>query len=53
MGAPCGQDHVTRPVVHAVPAETEVLEGLNDGDEVILYPGDRIRDGLRVRVVKM
>jgi HlyD family secretion protein len=33
--------------------ETEVLEGLNDGDEVILYPGDRIHDGLRVRVVKM
>jgi HlyD family secretion protein len=34
-------------------SESEVLEGLNDGDEVILYPGDRIRDGLRVRVVKM
>ena len=33
--------------------ETEVLEGLQDGDEVILYPGDRIQDGLRVRVVKM
>ena len=34
-------------------SESEVLEGLRDGDEVILYPGDRIRDGLRVRVVKM
>jgi len=34
-------------------SESEVLEGLSDGDEVILYPGDRIRDGLRVRVVKM
>jgi len=33
--------------------ETEVLDGLSDGDEVILYPGDRIYDGLRVRVVKM
>jgi len=33
--------------------ETEVLDGLSDGDEVILYPGDRIHDGLRVRVVKM
>ena len=33
--------------------ETEVLEGLADGDEVILYPGDRIHDGLRVSVVKM
>lgn len=33
--------------------ETEVLEGLKDGDEVILYPGDRIKEGLRVNVVKM
>ena len=33
--------------------ETEILEGLKDGDEVILYPGDRIKDGLRVTVVKM
>jgi len=33
--------------------ETEILEGLKDGDEVILYPGDRIKDGLRVRTVKM
>jgi HlyD family secretion protein len=33
--------------------ESEVLDGLSDGDEVILYPGDRIRDGLRVNVVKM
>ena len=33
--------------------ETEVIEGLKDGDEVILYPGDRIHDGLRVSVVKM
>jgi HlyD family secretion protein len=33
--------------------ETEILEGLKEGDEVILYPGDRIKDGLRVSVVKM
>ena len=33
--------------------ETEILEGVKDGDAVILYPGDRIKDGLRVRVVKM
>ena len=33
--------------------ETEVIEGLKDSDEVILYPGDRIHDGLRVSVVKM
>jgi hypothetical protein len=25
-----------------------VLEGLREGDEVILYPGDRIKDGSRV-----
>ena len=33
--------------------ETEVLEGLKDGDEVILYPGDRIQEGQRVKVVKI
>ncbi len=32
--------------------ETEVLDGLKDGDEVILYPGDRIKDGLRVSPVR-
>jgi HlyD family secretion protein len=29
-------------------AETQVLDGLKEGDEVILYPGDRITDGQRV-----
>jgi HlyD family secretion protein len=29
--------------------ETQILEGLRDGDEVILYPGDRVQDGQRVR----
>jgi HlyD family secretion protein len=33
--------------------ETEILEGLKEGDEVILYPGDRIKEGLRVNVVRM
>ncbi len=33
--------------------ETEVLEGLKDGDEVILYPGDRVADGTRVSLLKM
>lgn len=32
-------------------AETEVLEGLAEGDEVILYPGDRTADGERVKPV--
>jgi HlyD family secretion protein len=29
--------------------ETQVLEGLTEGQEVVLYPGSRVRDGLRVR----
>jgi HlyD family secretion protein len=33
--------------------ETQVLEGLKDGEEVILYPGDRIRDGQRVKPIKI
>ena len=38
-------------VGHTSGIETEVLSGLAEGDEVILYPGDRIREGLRVRPV--
>lgn len=30
-------------------AEAEVLTGLNAGDEVVLFPSDQLRDGLRVR----
>jgi HlyD family secretion protein len=29
--------------------ETQILSGLRDGDEVILYPGDRLKDGQRVQ----
>ena len=29
--------------------ETQVLEGLKEGEEVILYPGSRVRDGQRVK----
>lgn len=29
-------------------AETQVLDGLKEGDEVILYPGDRVSEGQRV-----
>ena len=32
--------------------ETEILDGLKEGDEVILYPGDRIKEGLRVNKVR-
>ncbi|MSU47245.1 MAG: hypothetical protein EXS42_09035 [Lacunisphaera sp.] len=33
--------------------ETQVLDGLKEGDEVILYPGDRVSDGQRVNPVKL
>jgi HlyD family secretion protein len=34
-------------------AETQVLEGLREHDEVILYPGDRVKDGQRVRPIEV
>jgi HlyD family secretion protein len=34
-------------------AEMQVLDGLKEDDEVILYPGERIVDGMRVRPVKI
>jgi HlyD family secretion protein len=33
--------------------ETQVLAGLQAGDEVILYPGDRVQDGQRVRPMQV
>jgi len=33
--------------------ETQVLEGLQEGDEVVLYPGDRVHDGQRVQPLKV
>ncbi len=33
--------------------ETEIVEGLKEGDEVVLYPGDRVRDGIKIRVAKL
>jgi len=33
--------------------ETEILDGLKEGDQVILYPGDRVKDGQRVTLVKL
>ena len=34
-------------------AEIQIVEGLAEGDEVILYPGDRIKDGQRVKPTKV
>ena len=33
--------------------ETQVLAGLKEGEAVILYPGNRVRDGLRVRTIQI
>ncbi|HWH69774.1 MAG TPA: HlyD family efflux transporter periplasmic adaptor subunit, partial [Candidatus Sulfotelmatobacter sp.] len=33
--------------------ETQVLEGLKAGEEVIIYPGSRIKDGQRVKPIKI
>ena len=33
--------------------EVQVLKGLSEGDEVILYPGDRVSDGQRVTPMKI
>lgn len=33
--------------------ETQVLEGLAENEEVIVYPGERVRDGERVKAIKV
>jgi HlyD family secretion protein len=33
--------------------ETEITNGLREGDDVIIYPGDRINDGDRVKPLKI
>lgn len=33
--------------------EVQILKGLNEGEEVILYPGDRVHDGQRVTQMKI
>jgi HlyD family secretion protein len=33
--------------------ETQVLDGLQEGTEVILYPGDRVKEGQRVQPIKV
>jgi len=34
-------------------AETQILDGLKEGASVIVYPGDRVRDGQRVTQVQL
>ncbi|MBL9166276.1 MAG: efflux RND transporter periplasmic adaptor subunit [Verrucomicrobiales bacterium] len=34
-------------------SEAQVLSGLQEGERLILYPGDRIRDGQRVKVMSI
>jgi HlyD family secretion protein len=35
-------------VGHSSGAEVQILDGLKEGDEVIIYPGNRIKEGQRV-----
>jgi HlyD family secretion protein len=34
-------------------AETQILDGLREGEEVVLYPGDRVSDGRRVTQLRI
>jgi HlyD family secretion protein len=36
-------------VGHRTTTEAEILGGLKEGDRVILYPGDRVSEGIRVQ----
>ncbi|MCS7090257.1 MAG: efflux RND transporter periplasmic adaptor subunit [Verrucomicrobiota bacterium] len=40
-------------VGHLNEREAEVLSGLQEGEKVILYPGERVRDGQRVQPVQI
>ena len=35
---------------HRNPSTAEVLKGLSEGDQVIVYPSDRVVDGVAVTV---
>jgi HlyD family secretion protein len=39
---------ITVEIDHSSGLATEILGGLEEGDEVIVYPGDKIADGVRV-----
>jgi HlyD family secretion protein len=38
---------------HSSGTETEILSGLSEGDEVIVYPGERVHDGQRVKPLQV
>lgn len=40
-------------VGHSSGAEIEIIDGLKDGETVIVYPGDRVREGRRVRPIRI
>ena len=33
--------------------EMQILDGLKEGEEVILYPGDRVKAGQRVKLIQI
>jgi HlyD family secretion protein len=33
--------------------ETEIVSGVAEGERVVVYPGDKIADGVRVRRVEL
>ena len=49
----------TRARLHSVKpgrsngVETEVLDGLREGDRVVVYPGDKVADGSRIEPIVM
>lgn len=40
-------------VGHSSGTETEIVAGLKAGEEVVVYPGDRVRHGLRVKPIRI
>ena len=40
-------------MLRSYPDAHEVLEGLKEGEEVIVYPGSRVREGQRVKPITL
>jgi len=38
---------------HSNGVDTEILEGLNEGDRVVVYPGDKVVDGTRLTPIEI